>query len=136
MMEKDSFIEKRFDEFRPQFGDDKEFMKRLNQKLKAVEYMKQMRDRDIRKSKYMVLVAFIAGILVGGGIMIFMLTHPMMQPIITFGSDMKFLVMIEQHINLLCMLVVGGLIVFEAVEVCEMILNLKIYKESKLRSEN
>ncbi len=65
-----------FDAFQPSMRDDAQFMAKLERRLEAVEYVKQMQETLLRRYKYAVLVAFVCGIVIGGGLIGVVLSLP------------------------------------------------------------
>lgn len=65
-----------FDAFQPSMRDDEQFMDKLEHRLEAVEYVKQMQETQLRRYKYAVLVAFVCGIVMGIGLISVVLSLP------------------------------------------------------------
>ena len=66
MMEKDDTLEELFQNFEPRLKDDDVFMRNLNRRLEAVEYLKEVQGRQLRRYKRVMLVVFVLGIVSGG----------------------------------------------------------------------
>ena len=96
-MMKDKALEELFLAQRPQFDDKDEFMARLNQKLDAVEYLRQYEEANLRRYKYAMLAVFVAGIVVGGALLAFVLSTPSQLPLLTFHASSGILLAIEQY---------------------------------------
>lgn len=64
-MEQDKNIEEIFAAFRPDMGDAGAFMAGVGKKLDAVEYVKRMQERQIRRYRRAVVAAFVAGLVAG-----------------------------------------------------------------------
>ena len=75
MMEKDNTLEELFQGFEPRLKDDDVFMRDLNRRLEAVEYLKVVQDRQLRRYKRMMLVVFVLGIVSGGFLFYFITEH-------------------------------------------------------------
>ena len=65
-----------FDAFQPNMRDDAQFVAKLERRLEAVEYVKQMQEAQLRRYKYSVLVAFVCGIVMGVGLIGVVLSLP------------------------------------------------------------
>ena len=65
-----------FDAFQPSMRDDAQFVAKLERRLEAVEYVKQMQEAQLRRYKYSVLVAFVCGIVMGVGLIGVVLSLP------------------------------------------------------------
>ena len=79
-MTKDKALEELFQTQKPHFDDKAAFMAKLNQRLDAVEYIKQYQDATIRRYKMAMIVAFVVGIISGGVATIFLLSMPDNHP--------------------------------------------------------
>ena len=96
-MEKDNTLEDIFQNFNPELNDNAVFMQRLNRKLEAIEYLKQVQERQIRRYRYAVLAAFVMGIIGGGSLFTFMLYHPEAISMFTFKTDFPILSFIVEN---------------------------------------
>ena len=94
-MMKDKALEELFLAQRPQFDDKDEFMARLNQKLDAVEYLRQYEEANLCRYKYAMLAVFVAGIVVGGALLAFVLSTPSQLPLLTFHASSGIMLAIE-----------------------------------------
>ena len=61
----DDSIKKLFEDFNPELSSDADFMKRLNDRLDAVEYIKKKAAADSRRNRLSLWVASLAGFLAG-----------------------------------------------------------------------
>lgn len=61
----DDSIKKLFEDFNPGLSSDADFMKRLNDRLDAVEYIKEKAAADSRRNRLSLWVASLAGFLAG-----------------------------------------------------------------------
>lgn len=86
-MERNDELKKIFDGFNPTLGSSRLFMEKLERRLAAVEYIKQMHDREVRRYKLAMLAAFAAGILLGGGAIALILTHPEICKSFSLGAN-------------------------------------------------
>ena len=96
-MMKDKALEELFLAQRPQFDDKDEFMARLTQKLDAVEYLRQYEEATLRRYKFAMVAVFVAGIVVGGALLAFVLSTPSELPLFTFHASSGVLLAIEQY---------------------------------------
>lgn len=96
-MNKADELQTLFQDFRPDLSSNRLFMEKLSRKLDAVEYIKQVQDRQIRRYKYAVLVAFLAGGICCAVLMAFLYVMPEQTPLWNFDSEMKFLVFLKEH---------------------------------------
>lgn len=96
-MMKDKALEELFLAQRPKFDDKDEFMARLTQKLDAVEYLRQYEEANLRRYKYAMIAAFVAGFISGGALFAFVLSTPSELPLFTFHASSGILLAIEQY---------------------------------------
>lgn len=89
-MNKDKALEELFLANKPQFDDKDAFMASLNKRLDAVEYIKQYQEATIRRYKMAVVVAFFAGLVVGGIAIAYLLASPTDVPIFNFNTHNIF----------------------------------------------
>ena len=96
-MMKDKALEELFLAQRPKFDDKDEFMARLTQKLDAVEYLRQYEEANLRRYKYAMIAAFVAGFIAGGALFALVLSTPSKLPLFTFHASSGILLAIEQY---------------------------------------
>ena len=89
-MNKDKALEELFLAHKPQFDDNEAFMASLSKRLDAVEYIKQHQEATIRRYKMAVVVAFLAGLVVGGIAIAYLLTSPADVPLFNFDTHNIF----------------------------------------------
>ncbi len=85
-MNKDKALEELFLANKPQFDDKDAFMASLSKRLEAVEYIKQYQEATIRRYKMAMVVAFLAGLVVGGIAIAYLLTSPTDAPLFNFDT--------------------------------------------------
>lgn len=85
-MNKDRALEELFLANKPQFDDKEAFMTSLTKRLDAVEYIKQYQEATIRRYKMAVVVAFFAGLVVGGIAIAYLLASPSDTPLFNFDT--------------------------------------------------
>ena len=90
-MNKDQTLEELFLANKPHFDDRDNFMSSLTKRLDAVEYIKQHQEATIRRYKMAMVVAFIAGLIVGGIAMAYILSTPMDVPVFSFKTQFALL---------------------------------------------
>ncbi len=124
MMEKDKTLEDIFQNFNPELNDNDAFMQRLNRKLEAIEYLKQVQERQIRRYRYAVLVAFVIGIIGGGSLFTFMLYHPETLSMFTFKTDLPVLSFIVENSYLLFLSFIVMLMSFAIISIINLMQEL------------
>ncbi len=67
-MERDKDLTQWFADYHPDLTETTAFLEKLERKLDAVEYVKQMQERQIRRYKMAAVLAFVLG-MVGAGIL-------------------------------------------------------------------
>ncbi|MBO4642395.1 MAG: hypothetical protein J5661_06020 [Bacteroidaceae bacterium] len=100
-MTKDKALEELFQTQKPHFDDKAAFMAKLNQRLDAVEYIKQYQDATIRRYKMAMIVAFVVGIISGGVATIFLLSMPTDAPLFSFHAQTGFFLWISENSRLI-----------------------------------
>ena len=90
-MNKDQTLQELFLANKPHFDDRDNFMASLTKRLDAVEYIKQHQEATIRRYKMAMVVAFIAGLIVGGIAMAYILSTPMDVPVFSFKTQFALL---------------------------------------------
>ena len=90
-MNKDQTLEELFLAHKPHFDDRDNFMASLTKRLDAVEYIKQHQEATIRRYKMAMVVAFIAGLIVGGIAIAYILSTPMDVPVFSFKTQFALL---------------------------------------------
>ena len=97
MMEQTDTLQELFKDYTPELGQEDLFMQRLEKKLEAVEYIKQMQDRQLRRYRYAIIAAFVMGVTVSGGVFVYILDNPIGQPIFSFGIHSLPFLFLEQN---------------------------------------
>ena len=97
MMEQKDTLQELFNGFTPDLGQEDLFMQRLEKKLQAVEYIKQMQDRQLRRYRYAIIAAFVMGVAVSGGVFVYILDNPIGQPTFSFGIHSLPFLFLEQN---------------------------------------
>ena len=129
-MMKDKALEELFLAQRPQFDDKDEFMARLNQKLDAVEYLRQYEEANLRRYKYAMLAVFVAGIVVGGALLAFVLSTPSQLPLLTFHASSGIMLAIEQYSRTVATIVLSLIMGFGIISIVSNILDIAQMKAS------
>ena len=96
-MEQKDTLQELFNGYTPDLGQEDLFMQRLEKKLQAVEYIKQMQDRQLRRYRYAIIAAFLMGVIVSGSLLVYILDNPVEQPNISFGIHSMPFLFLEQN---------------------------------------
>lgn len=129
-MIKDKALEELFLVQRPQFDDKDEFMARLTKKLDAVEYLRQYEEANLRRYKYAMLAVFVAGIVVGGALLAFVLSTPSQLPLLTFHASSGILLAIEQYSRTMATIALSLIMGFGIISIVSNILDIAQMKAS------
>ena len=74
---KETTIEDLFAQYKPDLGDQHQYMEQLSKKLAAAEYAKQYREAQTKRYRRMMVAVFISGIVTGAIGMVLVLLHPL-----------------------------------------------------------
>ena len=96
-MEQKDTLQELFNGYTPDLGQDDLFMQRLEKKLQAVEYIKQMQDRQLKRYRYAIIAAFLMGVIVSGGLLVYIMDNPIGQPTFSFGIHSMPFLFLEQN---------------------------------------
>ncbi len=96
-MNEDKKIQELFDSFNPALTDSELFKQRLERKLAMIDEIRQAQTKQIRRYRMAVVAAFVAGIVLGSGLLVFILAIPSDNPLFTFGINFYPLQFIEQN---------------------------------------
>ena len=96
-MNKDKELEELFLAKQPHFDDNEDFMASLNKRLDAVEYVKQHQEATIRRYKWVMVAAFVVGIISGAITIAFVLSMPAEIPLFTFNVQSVMLLWLSEH---------------------------------------
>ena len=111
-MNKDKALEELFLANKPQFDDKEAFMASLTKRLDAVEYIKQHQEATIRRYKMAMVVAFIAGLIVGGFAIAYILSTPMDVPVFSFKTQFTLLQWLIDNSRILTVTAISLLMTF------------------------
>ena len=116
-MEQKDILQELFNGYTPDLGQEDLFMQRLEKKLQAVEYIKQMQDRQHRRYRYAIIAAFLMGVIVSGGLLVYIMDNPIGQPAFSLGMQSIPFLFLEQNSRMisltgLAMLMSVGIVVF------------------------
>ncbi len=123
-MKKDKALEALFLAHRPQFDDKEKFMERLTRKLDAVEYLRRYEEANLRRYKYAMLAAFVAGIVVGGALLALVLSAPSELPLFTFHASMGILSAIGQSSRMLATVALSLIIGISIISIINNVLDI------------
>ena len=93
-MNDDIRLQALFDSFQPTPTDSDLFTERLERKLALID---EIRQAQIRRYRMVVAIAFVTGIVIGGGTLAFILNAPTDVPLFSFGINFYPLLLIEQN---------------------------------------
>lgn len=130
-MKKEDILEQIFQDYKPSLESNECFMEKLNQRLDAVEYIKQVQDKQIRRYKYLVIAAFVLGILCSSVLFAFILILPETAFTFSFETEIKGLSFLEQNSRLLSLAFIAGIISFAIISIIRNIqdvINLSSYQ--------
>ena len=96
-MNKDKELEELFLAQQPHFDDNEAFMASLHKRLDAVEYVKQHQEATIRRYKWVMVAAFVVGIISGAITIAFVLSMPAEVPLFTFNAQSAVLIWLSEH---------------------------------------
>lgn len=111
-MNKDKALEELFLAQKPQFDDKDVFMASLTKRLDAVEYIKQYQEATIRRYKMAVVVAFLAGLIVGGIAIAYLLTSPTSVPVFSFKTQFTLLQWLIENSRIITVTTISLLMTF------------------------
>ena len=129
-MMKDKELEELFLAQRPQFNDKDEFMARLTKKLDAVEYLRQYEEANLRRYKFAMVAVFVAGIIVGGALLTFVLSTPPELPLFTFHASSGILLAFEQYSRTVATIALSLIMGFGIISIISNILDIAQMKAS------
>lgn len=107
-----STFEELFDRFQPTLTDSNLFNQRLERKLALIDEIRQAQAAQIRRYRMAVVAAFVAGIVLGGGLLTFILATPSDTPLFTLGINFYPLLFLEQNSRLIVALISSLMIAF------------------------
>ena len=96
-MNDDIRLQALFDRFQPTPTDSDLFTERLERKLALIDEIRQAQAAQIRRYRMVVAIAFVTGIVIGGGTLAFILNAPTDVPLFSFGINFYPLLLIEQN---------------------------------------
>ena len=96
-MNDDIRLQALFDRFQPTPTDSDLFTERLERKLALIDEIRQAQAAQIRRYRMVVAIAFVTGIVIGGGMLAFILNAPTDVPLFSFGINFYPLLLIEQN---------------------------------------
>ena len=111
-MNDDIRLQALFDSFQPTLTDSDLFTERLERKLALIDEIRQAQAAQIRRYRMAVVVAFVAGIVFGGGLLAFILLTPSDAPLFSFGINFYPLLFIEQNSREISALMTSLMIAF------------------------
>ena len=107
-----STFEELFDSYQPMLNDRELFNQRLERKLALIDEVRQVQAAQIHCYHMAVVAAFVTGVILGTGLLAFILATPSDVPLFTFGINFYPLMLIEQNSRLISMLLTSLIIAF------------------------
>lgn len=123
-MMKDKALEELFLAARPTFDDGDAFIRKLEKRLDAVEYLKQHKETCIRRYRYAMLATFVLGLVLGGGAIAMMLNAPTDQPLFTFGAESGLLLLLGQYSRFAAVILLSGLVCLTIISIVNIVVDL------------
>lgn len=123
-MKKDKALEELFLAARPTFDDGDAFIRKLEKRLDAVEYLKQHEEACIRRYRYAMLATFVLGLVLGGGAIAMMLNAPADQPLFTFGAESGLLLLLGRYSRFAAVILCSGLVCLTIVSIVNIVVDL------------
>ena len=111
-MNKDKTLEELFLAQKPHFDDGDTFMASLTKRLDAVEFIKQHQEATIRRYKWAMVAAFIAGIISGAIAITYVLSAPMNVPVFTFNTQLSVLQWLSMNSRFITVAAISLLMTF------------------------
>lgn len=111
-MNDDRILQEFFDSFQPTLADSNLFNQRLERKLDMIDEIRQAQAKQIRRYRMAVVAALVAGVILGGGLLAFILSTPSDEPLFTFNINFFPLLFIEQNSRLISALLTSLMIAF------------------------
>ena len=111
-MNDDIKLQELFDSYHPTLSDSELFNKLFERKLAMIDEIRQSQAAQIRRYRMAVVAAFVAGIVLGSGLLALVLSAPTDVPLFTFGVNFYPLVFIEQNSRLISALLASLMIAF------------------------
>lgn len=123
-MMKDKALEELFLAARPTFDDGDAFIRKLEKRLDAVEYLKQHEETCIRRYRYAMLATFVLGLVLGGGAIAMMLNAPTDQPLFTFGAESGLLLLLGQYSRFAAVILLSGFVCLTIISIVNIVVDL------------
>lgn len=96
-----------FGGYKPDMECEDMFMAKLERRLAAVEYVKQMQEAQLRRYKWAALVAFVIGIVMGGGLIAVVLSMPADAFRLSLDIPAGGMMLVPGHLRLLLLTVLS-----------------------------
>ena len=123
-MMKDKALEELFLAARPTFDDSDAFIRKLEKRLDAVEYLKQHEEACIRRYRYAMLATFVLGLVLGGGAIAMMLNAPADQPLFTFDAENGLLLLLGPYSRFAAVILLSGLVCLTIISIVNIVVDL------------
>lgn len=96
-----------FGSYEPKMESGDVFMAKLERRLAAVEYVKQMQEAQLRKYKRAVLLAFVVGIVIGGSLIGVVLAMPVDAFSVSLDISVGRMMLVPEHLRLVLLTVLS-----------------------------
>lgn len=106
-MNEDKELQQLFDQYQPTLSDSQLFMNRLERKLEMIDEVRQAQAAELRHYRWAVVVALLVGIVIGGGLLGFLLHGPANQPLLHFNTNFYPLLFLAHNSHLIAALFVS-----------------------------
>lgn len=132
MKEEKRTLEQLFDDYRPEMRSSVVFMKQLEKRLDAIDYVRQIQAREHKRNRLVMLCAFACGLVVGGILYAMLTIQSNTLPSITIDTHVMLLCIISENSHLflctmLSTLAIAGIMI--GVGMCQDIVCMKNMKE-------
>ena len=124
MMENDDTLEELFRNFEPRLKDDDTFMRNLNHRLEAVEYLKAVQDRQLRRYKLVMLIVFVLGIVCGGFLFYFITEYADAIPSLPLDTTIPVFSFVVENSYMMLLAVIVLMMSYAVVSVMNLIQEL------------
>lgn len=128
---KDPELEQLFNAFRPTPEDEEDFMARLQKQLDAIELVRQLQAQQRRRTRCMLLAAFIGGLVVGLLLYLFVMPIAPALPSPATGVQFQLLSFIMQNTPLFATMLLCAMVIACAVVIVSMWLDMAERRENR-----
>lgn len=105
--EEDRALAQMFDDFRPRLSDDDAFMDRLERSLDVIEYVRQLQERKLKRTRRAMLCAFGGGLVVGCALYATLMPSGDGMPSVAMDTHFQLLRIISEYSHLFTVTLLG-----------------------------